>query len=324
MLANEVIQRDMQNMQQLQGQLDNLLVKLQENRQQYNSKVNRYTTINPKPTGKNYFVNNGNLRNKAYYGEKDMNGNMTFKEYPSSMIDLSYSIYKGYDSSPGQHDIYQCTNTRICQNPVHCEKQCFADPNCDGFVHAYGYCFFKSKVYPNTWRTNRGPPYDIYKKRAIPKIVGGLDPSCAKSMPVEAVSSSFVEKGTIVPGYMTPKTPCMLSKVTLDNRQWEQGWNAEILVKGNEIVGKLKGLVKKKALMKKMRTEEKERILKSIETYEEIVRKNNDRDARIITVAQRAKDMALNVGVEHFHYLSLAILLVSILIAMIFIMRKKS
>ena len=63
---------------------------------------------------------------------------------------------------------------------------------------------------------------------------------------------------------------------------------------------------------------------KALKLMKKIVNKIKDRDARIDTVAQRAKDMALNVGVEHFYYLSFGILLVSILIAMIFIMRKKS
>lgn len=326
MLANEVIQRDMQNMQQLQGQLDNILVKLQENQQSYTNTVNRYTSINPAPTGKNYFVNNGSYANKAFYGEKNINGTMTFKQYPSSMLNLGYSEYYGYDSSPGQNDIYQ--SDYIPPSLVYaCKNRCNNDRNCGGFVYHGNRCFYKSRAYPDTWR-RRLDGSKIYHRagaNGVPQLKNNnSNSSCPKGTTLEVVPSSFIEKGTIVPGYMAPGAPCMLSKATLMNRQWQQGWNAEILAKGNEIVGKLKGLVEKKNLMKKMRTDEKERIQKSIKTYEEIVNKIKDRDARIDTVTQRAKDMALNVGVEHFYYLSFGILLVSILIAMIFIMRKKS
>ena len=312
MLANEVIQRDMQNMQQLQGQLDNVLVKLQENQQNYTNTVNRYTSINPAPTGKNYFVNNGSYANKAFYGEKNINGTMTFKQYPSSMLNLPKTLITlgvtAYHLEEGEGD---CDSDRDCKGQLKCFQRNGYEkvPGVNGRgVRGYDYCY-------DPERSGGGP---LLRKN------NNISSSCPKGTKLEVVPSSFIEKGIIVPGYMTPDAPCMLSKATLMNRQWQQGWNSEILAKGNEIVGKLKGLVEKGNLMKKMRTDEKERIQKSIETYEEIVNKIKDRDARIDTVAQRAKDMALNVGVEHFYYLSFGILLVSILIAMIFIMRKKS
>lgn len=133
--------------------------------------------------------NDGVTLGKTYLGvKKDKSDDMTFHEYPSSLLSVSknYKKFSGYDSNGGD-----LSNGVIKDSSSeNCKQYCLNKGNqCKGFVYnnSNNTCFLKDKIYPNVSREiNKSA--DIYTR--MPKVKNSL--LCPKG--VKAVDTDFIYK----------------------------------------------------------------------------------------------------------------------------------